>query len=62
MLIDIDAQGDPARKDQAWQTMAAAAGPGQPVGWTNFATADTAPLTPAQTMTKTPTPLMITSQ
>ena len=39
-----------------------AAGPGAPLGWKNFYKKDTPMLTPEQTMSKTPTPLMISYQ
>ena len=62
MLIHMDGQGAPGLKDETWAAVVQAAGPGAPLGWKNFYKKDTPMLTPAQTMSKTPTPLMISYQ
>lgn len=59
VLIHMDGQGDPQLKDETWQAVTGAAPAGVPFGWKNFYRNDTPMLTPAQTMTKNPTPLMI---
>ncbi len=62
VLIHMDGLGTQDVKDETWAAVAKAAGPGTPLGWKNFYTKDTPMLTPAQTMSKKPTPLMISYQ
>ena len=62
VLIHMDGQGAPGLKDETWAAVVQAAGPGAPLGWKNFYKKDTPMLTPEQTMSKTPTPLMISYQ
>ena len=53
---------EPAATPRMSATAVQAAGPGTQLGWKNFYRKDTPMLTPAQTMSKTPTPLMISYQ
>ena len=61
VLLQMDGQGTPDLKDRAWQAVTTAAPPGVRYGWMNLGQ-DTPMLTPAQTMSKQPTPWMITHQ
>ncbi|HEY5116061.1 MAG TPA: hypothetical protein VIJ00_11090 [Nakamurella sp.] len=61
VLLQMDGQGTPDVKDRAWQAVTTAAPPGVRYGWMNLGQ-DTPMLTPAQTMSKQPTPWMITHQ
>ena len=58
----MDGQGAPALKDGTWGAVTRAAPPGVTFGWKNFYDEDAPMLTPAQTMTRKPTPLMISYQ
>ena len=62
LLIHMDGQGAPSLKDQTWGAVTAAAPRGLPFGWKNFYDEDKPMLSPAQTMTKRPTPVMISYQ
>jgi len=62
LLIHMDGQGAPSLKDTTWRAVTAAAPRGLPFGWKNFYDEDKPTLTPAQTMTKRPAPVMISYQ
>ena len=62
VVINMDGQGSPAMKQQTWAAVTAAAPPGVPFGWKNFLLKDTPMLSPAQTMARTPDPVMISYQ
>ena len=62
VLIHMDGLGTQDLKDETWAAVVKAAGPGTPLGWKNFYTKDTPMLTPQQTMSKKPTPAMISYQ
>jgi len=62
LLIHMDGQGPTGSKDTTWRAVVAAAPKGVPFGWKNFYDEDTPMLTPAQTMTRRPTPVMISYQ
>jgi hypothetical protein len=59
VLIHMDGQGTPELKDETWAAVTAAAPPGIAFGWKNFYRNDTPIVSPAETMRKKPTPLMI---
>jgi hypothetical protein len=62
IVIHMDGQGTPGVKQATWNAVTAAA-PGRVFfGWKNFVVKDHPMLTPGQTMTKTPAPVMITYQ
>jgi hypothetical protein len=58
----MDGQGTPAVKQATWNAVTAAAPPGVYFGWKNFLVKDHPTLTPEQTMTKSPVPVMISYQ
>jgi hypothetical protein len=62
ILAHMDGQGTPAMKQHTWDTVTAAAPPGVWFGWKNFFTKDTPMLSPQETMSRTPTPVMISYQ
>jgi len=62
IVIHMDGQGTPALKQATWNAVTAAAPPGVYFGWKNFLVKDHPMLTPVQTMTKSPTPVMISYQ
>lgn len=62
IVIHMDGQGTPALKQDTWNAVTAAAPPGVFFGWKNFLVKDHPMLTPGQTMTKTPAPVMISYQ
>ena len=62
MIVHMDGQGPPSSKDDTWRTITAAAPSGVPFGWKNFYDEDEPTLTPRQTMSKRPTPVMISYQ
>ncbi|HYT09648.1 MAG TPA: hypothetical protein VEL73_03215 [Mycobacteriales bacterium] len=62
LLIHMDGQGAPSLKDTTWHAVVGAAPKGVPFGWKNFYDEDKPMLTPAQTMSKRPTPVMISYQ
>ena len=62
LLIHMDGQGPTGSKDATWAAVVGAAPKGVPFGWKNFYDEDQPMLTPAQTMTRKPTPLMISYQ
>jgi hypothetical protein len=62
LLIHMDGQGPTSNKDETWASVVGAAPKGVPFGWKNFYDEDTPVLTPAQTMSRKPTPSMISYQ
>jgi hypothetical protein len=62
IVVHMDGQGTPAMKQSTWDAVTAAAPPGVFFGWKNFFTKDHPVLSPAETMTKTPPPVMISYQ
>jgi hypothetical protein len=62
LLIHMDGQGPTGTKDETWAAVVGAAPEGVPFGWKNFYDEDSPMLTPAQTMTRKPTPSMISYQ
>jgi hypothetical protein len=62
LLIHMDGQGPTGSKDTTWRAVVGAAPKGVALGWKNFYDEDSPMLTPAQTMTRKPTPLMISYQ
>jgi hypothetical protein len=62
LLIHMDGQGPTGNKDETWAAVVGAAPKGVPFGWKNFYDEDSPVLTPAQTMTRKPTPSMISYQ
>jgi hypothetical protein len=62
IVIHMDGQGSPAVKQATWDAVTAAAPPGVFFGWKNFLVKDHPMLTPSQTMTRTPVPVMISYQ
>jgi hypothetical protein len=62
IVIHMDGQGIPRVKQVTWDAVTAAAPDGVSFGWKNFLVKDHPMLTPGQTMTRTPTPVMITYQ
>jgi hypothetical protein len=62
LLIHMDGQGPTGSKDTTWRAVVGAAPKGVPFGWKNFYDEDTPMLTPAQTMARKPTPVMISYQ
>jgi hypothetical protein len=62
VVVHMDGQGTPAVKQATWNAVTAAAPPGVYFGWKNFLVKDHPTLTPGQTMTKSPAPVMISYQ
>jgi len=62
IVIHMDGQGAPGVKQGTWNAVTAAAPRGVFFGWKNFLVKDHPMLTPGQTMTETPTPVMISYQ
>jgi len=62
ILIHMDGQGTPGNKQATWNAVTAAAPPRVFFGWKNFFVMDHPMLTPGETMTKTPAPVMISYQ
>jgi hypothetical protein len=62
LLIHMDGQGPTGSKDETWRAVVGAAPKGIPLGWKNFYDEDSPMLTPAQTMSRRPTPVMISYQ
>lgn len=62
IVIHMDGQGTPGNKQQTWETVTAAAPPDVYFGWKNFFVKDHPTLTPAQTMARSPRPVMISYQ
>jgi hypothetical protein len=62
IVIHMDGQGTPGVKQATWNAVTAAAPPGVFFGWKNFLVKDHPMLTPGETMTKAPAPVMISYQ
>jgi hypothetical protein len=62
ILIHMDGQGTPGEKEATWDVVTGAAPRGVFFGWKNFLVKDHPMLTPAQTMTNVPAPVMISYQ
>jgi hypothetical protein len=62
LLIHMDGQGSTAQKNSTWHSVVTARPANLPLGWKNFYDEDHPMLTPAQTMTKRPAPMMISYQ
>ncbi|HEY6746587.1 MAG TPA: hypothetical protein VI357_12825, partial [Mycobacteriales bacterium] len=62
LLVHMDGQGPTNSKDETWAAVVGNAPKGVPFGWKNFYDEDSPMLTPAQTMTRKPTPSMISYQ
>lgn len=62
VLIHMDGQGSPALKDSTWLAVTRTAPEGVPFGWKNFYHEDKPMLSAADTMTRKPTPMMISYQ
>src|ERR1700722_2989500 len=62
IVIHMDGQGTPGVKQGTWNAVTAAAPGGVFFGWKDFLVKDHPMLTPGQTMTETPAPVMISYQ
>jgi hypothetical protein len=62
LLIHMDGQGTTGQKIATWRSVVAARPADLPMGWKNFYDEDHPMLTPAQTMTHDPKPVMISYQ
>jgi hypothetical protein len=62
IVIHMDGQGTPGNKQQTWDAVTGAAPPHVYFGWKNFFVKDHPMLTPAQTMARSPKPIMISYQ
>lgn len=62
IVLHMDGQGSQGAKQATWDGVTSGAPSGVYFGWKNFFTKDDPMLTPQQTMTKTPTPVMISYQ
>jgi voltage-gated potassium channel Kch len=62
ILIHMDGQGTPGNKQATWNAVTAAAPPRVFFGWKNFLVMDHPMLSPGETMTKAPAPVMISYQ
>jgi hypothetical protein len=62
IVIHMDGQGTPGVKQGTWNAVTAAAPRGVFFGWKNFLVKDHPMLTPGQTMTEKPAPVMISYQ
>jgi hypothetical protein len=62
IVIHMDGQGTPGVKQGTWDAVTAAAPSGVFFGWKNFLVKDHPMLTPGETMTKSPAPVMISYQ
>lgn len=59
MVIQMDGLGTPGLKDETWAVVRDATPEGFSLGWKNFYKADNPTMTPAETMAKEPTPVLI---
>jgi hypothetical protein len=59
IVMNMDGQGTPAMKQQTWDAVRSAAPPGVTFGWKNFYVKDRPMLSPSQTMSNTPNPVII---
>jgi hypothetical protein len=62
IVIHMDGQGTPGVKQGTWNAVTAAAPRGVFFGWKDFLVKDHPMLTPGQTMTETPAPVMVSYQ
>jgi hypothetical protein len=62
IVIHMDGQGTPSDKQETWDAVTSAAPSNVFFGWKNFLVKDHPMLTPQETMTKTPLPVMISYQ
>jgi hypothetical protein len=62
VVMNMDGQGTPAMKQLTWDAVTSTAPPGVNFGWKNFYVKDQPMLTPSQTMSKTPGPVVISYQ
>ena len=62
IVLNMDGQGTPVMKEHTWAAVTSTAPPGVPFGWKNFLVEDQPMLSPAQTMTATPSPVLISYQ
>jgi hypothetical protein len=62
ILIHMDGQGSPGNKQATWNAVTATAPPRVFFGWKNFYVMDHPMLSPGETMTKLPAPVMISYQ
>jgi hypothetical protein len=62
IVIHMDGQGTPSDKLQTWHAVTGAAPAGVFFGWKNFLVKDHPMLSPSQTMSNTPQPVMISYQ
>jgi hypothetical protein len=62
IVVHMDGQGTPAMKQATWKAVTGAAPRGVYLGWKDFLVKDHPMLTPAQTMTRAPAPVMISYQ
>ena len=62
IVLHMDGQGTPGEKQQTWDAVTGAAPAGVFFGWKNFYVKDLPMMSPQQTMTRTPQPLMISYQ
>ena len=62
IVIHMDGQGTPSMKQATWDAVTAAAPRRVHFGWKNFYVKDDPMLSPGETMTKSPTPVMISYQ
>jgi hypothetical protein len=62
VIIHMDGQGTPVDKQQTWQAVTGAAPRHVFFGWKNFYVKDHPMLSPRQTMTRIPEPMMISYQ
>jgi len=62
IVIHMDGQGTPAEKLDTWNAVVSTAPPGVFFGWKNFYDKDHPTLSPSQTMTNAPEPVMISYQ
>jgi hypothetical protein len=62
IVIHMDGQGAPTEKQQTWDAVTGAAPPRVSFGWKDFYVKDNPMLSPAETMTHVPAPVMISYQ
>jgi len=62
IVIHMDGQGTPGVKQATWNAVTEVAPPGVFFGWKNFLVKDHPMLTPGETMTEAPSPVMISYQ
>ena len=62
VLVHMDGQGEPSGKDGTWRIVTEDMPSDIWLGWKNFYVKDTRTLSAAETMTKKPTPVMISYQ